>query len=183
MRRKTLFAATLAAAAVLGAGSATTGQAAAAASAPRGAVATFEGKKTDLSGGWGAAKACGVWQNSVNCFRTTAELDRKATQVYADRTAAGIRARCSSPLELGEHIDLRPNGRILRFYDRGSWQNLTRYNFNNKTSSYRTGACTAHLAENLGGEGNWYPGNTGPNHYERAMSSRWNDRVSSIKID
>ncbi|MEU0840820.1 hypothetical protein ABZ370_15270 [Streptomyces sp. NPDC005962] len=111
MRRKTFFAATLAAAAVVGAGSVTTGQAAAA-SAPRGAIATFEGKKIDLSGGWDAAKACGVWQNSVSCFRTTAELDRKATQVYADHDAAGIRARCSSPLELGEHIDLRPNGRI-----------------------------------------------------------------------
>jgi hypothetical protein len=88
VRRKTFFAATLATAAVLGAGLAATGQAAAAASAPRGAIATFEGKRIDLSGGWGAAKACGVWQGSVSRFRTTAELDRKATQVNADRTTA-----------------------------------------------------------------------------------------------
>ncbi|WP_435279217.1 hypothetical protein [Streptomyces sp. 1222.5] len=34
-------------------------------------------------------------------------------------------------------------------YDRGYWQNLTAYNFTDQTSSYWTGACSAHLAENI----------------------------------
>jgi hypothetical protein len=154
---------------------------AAKAAAAKGVTATFEGKRVDLSRGWGAARACGVWQDAVECFRTAGELDRKAAGIARGRTAAGVLAACSTPLQLGEHNELR--GRVLRFYDRGYWQNLGAYDFNDKTSSYRTGACTAHLAEHNDGRGYWYPGNTGPNHYEPSMRSGWNDRVSSIKID
>ncbi|MFF8830879.1 hypothetical protein [Streptomyces sp. NPDC015131] len=147
----------------------------------RGVTATFEGGRLDLARGWGDARACGVWRDAVTCFRTVAELDRNAAAVGRARAESGALAACSSPLQLAEHNNLRP--RILRFYDRGYWQNLDRYSFNDKTSSYRTGACTAHLAEHNDGRGYWYPGNTGPNHTENAMRSGWNDRVSSIKID
>jgi len=57
------------------------------------------------------------------------------------------------------------------------------YGFDNQLSSYITGACYAHLAENTNGGGFWYPGYTGPNHGEQYLSAGWNDRVSSIKID
>ncbi|MEV0528612.1 hypothetical protein AB0I66_34855 [Streptomyces sp. NPDC050439] len=180
MRQKKLLAATCASAAALALGLTAGGPASATTSA-KGVTASFEGKRVDLSSGWGEAKACGVWRDGVKCFRTVAELDRKAGDITRSRAASGALAACSSALQLGEHNDLR--GRVLRFYDRGSWQNLDGYSFNDKTSSYRTGACTAHLAEHNGGRGYWYPGNTGPNHYEPSMRSGWNDRVSSIKID
>ncbi len=181
MRQKKFLAAACASVGLLAAGLTVAGPASATPPAGNGVIASFENKKIDLSKEWGAAKACGVWQNAVECFRTVSDLDDKAAAVAKSRTAPGIRARCSTPLQLGEHNSLR--GRVLRFYDRGSWQNLGSYNFNDKTSSYRTGACTAHLAEHNDGRGYWYPGNTGPNHYEASMRSGWNDRVSSIKID
>lgn len=92
-----------------------------------------------------------------------------------------IAASCSSPLRLYEHGNY--GGRQLQFYDRGYWQNLADYGFDNQLSSYITGACYAHLAENTNGGGYWYPGYTGPNHGEPFLSAGWNDRVSSIKID
>ncbi|MBL1083656.1 hypothetical protein JK359_17055 [Streptomyces actinomycinicus] len=191
MRQKKVFAAALTVTAVLTVGLTAAGPASASssasssasASAPveEGVTASFDGKRADLSKGWGAAKACGVWREGVRCFRTVGELDRKAAAVNTSRAKAGVRAACSTPLQLGEDNDLR--GRVLKFYDRGYWQNLGGYGFNDKTSSYRTGACTAHLAEHNDGRGYWYPGNTGPSHYEPSMRSGWNDRVSSIKID
>ncbi|WP_439673453.1 hypothetical protein [Embleya sp. MST-111070] len=64
--------------------------------------------------------------------------------------------------------------------DRGFWQNLNSYGFDNTMSSYRTGSCAAHLAENNGGGGFWYPGNTNAYAYEPVVSAVRNDRVSSI---
>ncbi|MFI8364263.1 hypothetical protein ACIGD1_29400 [Streptomyces sp. NPDC085612] len=181
MGKQKFLAVACAAAAMAGAGWAAGAPAAAAQPAQRGVVASFDGTAIDLSRGWGAARACGVWQGAVACFRSVEELDRKAADEARSRLASVALAACSTPLQLGEHNDLR--GRVLRFYDRGFWQNLGGYGFNDQTSSYRTGACTAHLAEHNDGQGYWYPGNTGPNHYESGMRSGWNDRVSSIKID
>ncbi|WP_405652689.1 hypothetical protein [Streptomyces sp. RK9] len=144
-------------------------------------LATFEGRKIDLSQDWGAAKACVVWrgQDTVSCFRTAAERDAHAAKLSARQTPAVAAASCARPLHVYEHNDGR--GRDLKFYDKGgAYQNLDRYNFNDKTSSYRTGSCKAHLAEHNGGRGHWYPGNTNANHYEKAMRGGWNDRVSSV---
>ncbi|GHE78842.1 hypothetical protein GCM10018785_53750 [Streptomyces longispororuber] len=144
-------------------------------------LAVFEGKKIDLSQNWGAAKACAVWRamDGVSCFRTTAERDAHAAKLAARMSPAQAAATCTRPLHLYEHNGGR--GRDLKFFDKGgAYQNLDRYNFNDQTSSYRTGSCKAHLAEHNGGRGYWYPGNTNANHYESAMRSGWNDRVSSI---
>ncbi|MFI0242045.1 hypothetical protein [Streptomyces sp. NPDC016845] len=145
--------------------------------------ASFEGRTLDLSGDWGAAKVCMVWKGRgvAECFRTKAEQEARAQQLLSTASSQQLLAACSTALDL--YQDNNRGGRNLKFYDRGYWQNLTTYNFNDATSSYWTGACTAHLAENTGGGGYWYPGNTGPNHIENSMRSGWNDRVSSIKID
>ncbi|MFE2477005.1 hypothetical protein [Streptomyces sp. NPDC059389] len=145
--------------------------------------ASFEGRTLDLSGDWGEARVCMVWQGrgAVECFRTASEQEARAAQLRATATTRQVLAACSTPLDLYQYTG--KGGRDLKFYDRGYWQNLSAYNFDNSTSSYWTGACTAHLAENPGGGGYWYPGNTGPNHIEDSMRSGWDNRVSSIKID
>jgi hypothetical protein len=71
---------------------------------------------------------------------------------------------------------------MLVFYDRGYWQNLADYSFDNQLSSYIVDACAVHLAENTNGGGSWYPGNTGAEATVPTMGSAWNDRVSSIYI-
>ncbi|MFF3217045.1 hypothetical protein ACFYYB_41315 [Streptomyces sp. NPDC002886] len=145
--------------------------------------ASFEGRQLDMSGDWGAAKVCMVWRTRgvVECFRTAAQQEAKAAELRGTATTLQALAACATALDLYQFAD--KGGRNLKFYDRGYWQNLADYNFNNSTSSYWTGACTAHLAENNGGGGYWYPGNTGPNHIENSMRSGWDNRVSSIKID
>ena len=74
-------------------------------------------------------------------------------------------------------------GRHLVFYDRGYWQNLTDYGFNDQMSSYIVGACSSHLAENTNGGGYWYPGNTNAGSAVSYVGAAWNDRVSSIYIN
>lgn len=156
-------------------------------------AALFEGNEIDLADGWGEATACMVWRavGVVECFRTTDALAEREAEI-ADGIAAGgftaqetasLAASCSSPLRLFEHISY--GGRELKFYDRGYWQNLGAWGFNDELSSYKVGACSVHLAEHTGGGGYWYPGDTSAFHWEPAMSAGstgWNDRVSSIFI-
>lgn len=147
----------------------------------RPAVASFEGSQLDLAVDWGAARACLVWRDQVGieCYRTPAEVEARAGQLTA--TTALATASCASPLRLFQ--DSAYGGRELWFFDRGYWQNLADYGFDDQLSSYIVGACYSHLAEYADGAGWWYPGSTSPFSYVPYMSSSWNDRVSSIEID
>jgi hypothetical protein len=146
-------------------------------------LALFEGKLIDLSQGWGAAQACVVYQGAgvVECFRDAAGLQARETQLQtAGVSPATATASCSSPLRL--FADGSYGGRELDFYDRGYWQNLDTWGFDNQLSSYRVGGCGVYLADGTYGSGSWYPGNTSAGHSESSMLSGWNDRVSSIYI-
>lgn len=160
----------------------------------RPAIATFEGKKIDLAGDWGEARACLVWRQGgvMECFRSEAALDARENQLRSRRPAPEQEAEvtasyssysysyyCSSSLRLYEHNWY--SGRRLSFWDRGYWQNLGDYGFDNATSSYIVGACYAHLAEHPNGGGWWYPGPTYPYAGEPAMG--WQDVISSIYIE
>ena len=74
-------------------------------------------------------------------------------------------------------------GAQLWFWDRGYWQNLSDYGFEDRTSSYAVGGCYAHLAEHRWGGGWWYPGPTYPYAGEPAMWDDWQDTISSIYIE
>lgn len=113
----------------------------------------------------------------VDCFRDRQQLEARGDEL--SRSLGGF--GCSSPLKLFEGGSF--GGRELWFYDRGYWQNLGDYGFNNQLSSYAVGACTSHLAENDYGAGYWYPGNTSSWAVESTMYSSWNDRVSSIFLE
>lgn len=159
----------------------------------RPAIATFEGKKIDLARGWGEARACLVWRQGgvMECFRSEAALDAREAELAARRPEPEREATtsysayasssyyCSSSLRLYEHNYYA--GRRLSFWDRGYWQNLADYGFDDSMSSYIVGGCYAHLAEHPNGGGWWYPGPTYPYAGEPVMG--WQDVISSIFIE
>jgi len=95
-----------------------------------------------------------------------------------------ITACSRSCLHLYQHTNFNPFGvgKHLTFCDRGYWQNLTSYDFNDKLSSYKTGVRGAYFAEHTGGGGYWYPGDTGVCVSSSSMMGGWNDKISSIYI-
>ena len=164
------------------------------------AIATFEGRRIDLSKDWGEAQACLVWRQGgvLECFRTSEALDARS-QELAPRRATVPSSRpsptspstsesfatasysCSSSLKLFDYTWY--GGRQLSFWDRGYWQNLWDYGFDERTSSYVVGGCYVHLALHAYGQGIWYPGPTYPYAGELAMYWNWQNAVSSIYIE
>lgn len=155
-------------------------------------LASFEGRKINLAEDWGEATACLVWRQGgvVECFRSAEDLDAFAAELAPRRAAttpttddgrllASSSYSCSSALRLYEYNWY--SGRQLLFWDRGYWQNLWLYGFDNQLSSYIVGGCYAHLAEYPDGGGWWYPGPTYPYAGEPVMG--WQDVISSIYIE
>jgi hypothetical protein len=153
---------------------------------PAAPLAMFEGGLIDLSQGWGDAQACLIDRAAgiAECFRASTGLQAREAQLAMTTPAPSIAlASCSSPLRL--FADSNYGGRELDLYDRGYWQNLSTWGFDNVLSSYKVGACSVHLAENANGGGYWYPGNTNAGHSEPAMtagSTNWDNRVSSAYL-
>lgn len=158
-------------------------------SSPEKIVANFEGEKLRLAEGWKDANSCVVWQGATECFRNDADADSLIREIEAGTTpnalappSAGPEFRCSrSCLHLYQHNDF--NGRHLTFCDRGFWQNLGDYSFNDELSSYKTGDHTVHLSYDANGRGSWYPGDTSVCASSSQMKSGWNDEVSAIYIE
>ncbi len=133
----------------------------------------------------------------MECFRTTDALDAREAQLAPVREAmnntslaptsstptastAYYSYSCSSPLHLYEHNWY--SGRRLSFWDRGYWQNLWWYGFDDQASSYIVGGCYVYLAEHPDGGGWWYPGPNYPYAGVPAMSWGWQDTLSSIYV-
>lgn len=156
----------------------------AATASPTPAPARFEGQTIELAQGWGEAQACLVFQQAgiVECFRDRAGLQAREQQLtrFGVLPPVSIAAACSSPLRL--YTDIYYGGRELDLYDRGYWQNLSAWSFDNQTSSYRVGGCSVHLAENANGGGSWYPGSTSAGSWEPFMLSGWDNRISSVYL-
>ena len=112
----------------------------------------------------------------MECFRTLGQAEARAAAVMPQYAAAGY--SCSSPLRLYEHSSY--GGRQLLFFDRGYWQNLPDYGFNDQLSSYIIGGCYTYLAEHINGGGAFYPGPTWPWAGVPWMISGWDNRMSSI---
>jgi hypothetical protein len=155
------------------------------------AIALFEGRRINLAEDWGDAKACLVWRQGgvLECFRSVEALDalearlaprRGVTAPSSDGSLlAASSYSCWSSLRLYEHSWY--GGRRLSFWDRGYWQNLYLYGFDDQASSYIVGGCYVHLAEHPDGGGWWYPGPTYPFAGDPVMG--WQDVISSIYIE
>ena len=144
-------------------------------------IASFEGHTIDLSKGWGMAHACLVWHEHgiLQCFRTDTELRARLLQANQPN-AAPLVDTCSSSLDL--YSGSTYSGMHLAMRDRGYWQELSNYGFNDITDSFLGGACSFHLAQGSYGQGYWYPGNTGAWSFAADMGS-WDNTVSSVYIN
>lgn len=163
----------------------------------RPAIASFEGGTLNLAESWGEARACLVWRQAgvLECFRSGEALEAREAQLAprgaeqtststsstTTATASSASYSCSSSLRLYDYNYY--GGRQLSFWDRGYWQNLADYGFEDRTSSYIVGGCYAHLAEHGNGGGWWYPGPTYPYAGEPVMSWSWQNTISSIYIE
>jgi hypothetical protein len=137
------------------------------------ALARFEGRWIDLSTGWGLARDCLIYAGRApECFRTQKALEeREATLRVPDIS-------CSAPLTL--HNGTNQTGTTVYIYTRGLWINLSDVGFNNMTSSYTVGACSAELAAGSGGSGAHYSRCLNAGCVENVMASGWNNVVSSV---
>jgi hypothetical protein len=150
-------------------------------------AASFEGKVIDLSLGWGEAKACIELGDHTECFRTEKQmtdahpdsLDSKS-QIASTGEAQTLSAVCSSSLRLYNGTSY--GGTVLTLTTRQQILNLSGYGFDNLTSSYKVGACSASFnsAANLGGS--VYPGSTSAGSSATSMLAGWDNVVSSVYI-
>jgi hypothetical protein len=136
--------------------------------------ARFEGGWIDLRNGWGPAWTCMVvLEAPVECFRSAAEMrDREA--------ALAPEVNCSYPLRL--YDGLNQKGAWVSVYARGVWVNLSTLGFDNRTTSYIVGACSAEMASGANGGGSHYPGCLSPWCEADSMASGWNNVVSSVYL-
>ncbi|HYN31970.1 MAG TPA: hypothetical protein VES40_05045 [Ilumatobacteraceae bacterium] len=144
-----------------------------------GVLAAFEGTTINLQDGWGAARACTSNGTVTTCYRSEAAMDR-ATAVSARSTEITPLAACSSSLRLYRSTSY--GGSVLQLTTRYTYINLSGYGFENDTSSYKVGACSAGFYDGSGGGAPAYPGNTGANASATSMVSGWDNRVSSVYI-
>ncbi len=159
-------------------------------------LALFEGELIDMSRDWEGAAACMVWPAAIDtpeCFRTEVEMDKriaelesKLPQVEArphqdlDAATMGV-TYCSSSVRLYDGTSYTGSALYLR--GRQVWYNLVDSGFNQKTSSFKIGACSAYFADLAGGTGDWYPtSQTQAYDVATSMATGWNNDVSSVWI-
>ncbi|HWL44742.1 MAG TPA: hypothetical protein VNQ73_17505 [Ilumatobacter sp.] len=165
--------------AMLAAAALTTGQTAGAVTpvGDPGATAWFEGRQIDLADGWGDAQACHVDENGTRCYRTEAEMDL-AEQL--DESGPMLLADCASSVRLYDGTSYGTP--VVSLTLRGTYINLSAHSFDNKTSSYKIGACSSSFFDGTTGGAPQYPGATTAGASATSMASGWNNRVSSIYI-
>jgi hypothetical protein len=94
----------------------------------------------------------------------------------------GIRATltCSSPLKLYDGTYL--TGSEVSVSARGLWIDLSTVSFDNRTSSFKVGACSVDLASGAGGSGAHYTRCLSAGCEEDVMDLGWNNVVSSVYL-
>lgn len=157
-----------------------------------GNTAVFDGEVIDISEDWGDATACLVWPDQLDapeCFATEAELAKRAASIEADAVTQHLEesatvargANCSGYLKLYDGTSY--TGSALWLRGRVQWFNLASFNFDQKTSSFKVGPCSAYFADLASGGGSWYPtSNTQAYDVASTMLSGWNNDVSSLYI-
>lgn len=159
-----------------------------------GAIARYGDRVIDLARGWEGAGACLVWPDELDvpeCFDTESGMNRRIAELEAELasasvggwggTAAASGSSCASYLRLYDGTSY--SGAVLYLRGRGRWLNLADYGFDQRTSSYRIGACAARFADWSDGAGAWYPTwLTEAYDHAPAMLGGWNDDVSSVYL-
>jgi hypothetical protein len=105
-----------------------------------------------------------------------------ASGLGSDTTRAGSQPSlaCSSALQLFDGTNL--GGAKVLIYTRGLWIDLSTVSFDNRTSSYKVGACAIELASGPGGGGAHYTRCLSAGCVENVMDLGWNNVVSSVYL-
>lgn len=141
-------------------------------------VATFEGMQIDLTKGWGTPEArpeiaaCHVTSDAVTCFRSERAMNASVPLEVA------AQANCSSSLRLYDGTGF--GGAVLSLSERGAVLALANFGFDNRTSSYQVGACSARFYSGFGS--GTYPGTTTAGATASSMLSGWSNVMSSVAI-
>jgi hypothetical protein len=96
------------------------------------------------------------------------------------REGAAPQLSCSVPLKLYDGTNL--TGANVSISERGTWINLGPLGFDNRTSSFKVGACTVDLASLSNGGGALYDTCHNPGCVENTMDPGWNNVISSVYI-
>jgi hypothetical protein len=148
------------------------------------AIARYEGRTIDLRDGWGTAAACYVDDHATTtCFRTEDQMDAFIAEAETPRSSFSNWKRlvdCGSTLRLYDAISYGTPvlGISLRF----AVINLSTLGFDNRTTSYKVGACTATMWDGASGSGSVYPGNTSAGAQSPNMVTGWNNRIGSVYL-
>ncbi len=159
-----------------------------------GTTARYGDRVIDLARGWEGAGACVVWPDKLDmpeCFDTEAQMNRRIDQLESELATASVGISsgttatsgwsCASYLRLYDGTWY--TGAVLYLRGRWQWFNLADYGFDQRTSSYRIGACSARFADWRNGGGSWYPTSlTEAYDVASTMLSGWDDDVSSVYI-
>ncbi len=157
-------------------------------------VAEFRGDLIGMDEVWDSAQACLVWPDRLQrpeCFDSEDEMDRRIAELEDGDTRRGqvvppggtvaAVSQCSGWLRLYDGANY--TGQTMSVRVRLQWLNLASFGFDQKTSSFRIGPCSAYFADWANGGGNWYPTNlTGAYDSAKNMISGWDNDVSSIYI-
>ncbi len=158
-----------------------------------GTAARYGEQVIDLARGWEGAGACVVWPEMLEvpeCFDTEAEMNRRIGELetgMAASTGVSTGTRATSGSSCASYLRLYDGtwytGAVLYLRGRWQWFNLADYGFDQRTSSYRIGACSARFADRRNGSGDRYPTSlTEAYDVAPTMLSGWNNDVSSVYI-
>lgn len=147
-----------------------------------GVLAEYHGRLIDLSVDWEGAEACHVGEGFAKCFDSERQMDHWLSRNAVDAGSVAARSSCSSYLRLYDGTSY--TGASLNLTTRNVWLNLSSYGFNQRTSSYKIGPCSATFADYANGGGAQYPWYL-TEAYDQASSMipGWNNDVSSVKIN
>ena len=146
-----------------------------------GVTATFEGTAINLGDGWGDAQACIADASETRCYRTEDELALAESQTLAAPSApAALLTSCSTSVRL--YSGTSYTGSVLYLSTQYYVYNLSNYGFNNITSSYKVGACSAYFYDGAGLGAPIYPGSTSAHSWSSTMAAGWDNRISSVYI-
>ena len=141
-------------------------------------LADFEESFIDLSKDWGEAKACWSDGRTTECFRTESQMDSQINQRFTLKAAV---ATCATSVKLYSNTSY--GGSVLSLVTRTVPINLSAYGFDNLTSSYVIGSCSALFYDYANNVSPTYPGSTNANSSATSMLTGWDNRVSSIYIN
>lgn len=125
-----------------------------------------------------AAVCAGLWLAAATGVAQAARARTSAVVGSGSIRSEAPAVSCSTPIRLYDGTSF--TGASVSISQRGTWINLGPLNFDNRTSSFRVGACSVDMASAADGGGALYPTCHNPGCEESSMQPGWNNVISSV---